>query len=123
MIKVATRTDSELGKIIGKTIAKYRHNAQLTQAQVAEKLGISDVAMSRIERGKIMPTATRLVQLAEILNCEASALLQETSPLISDQTQRIIHLLARLEESDRGELIDIIENMVKWHLKENDFKN
>lgn len=114
-----TRTDSELGKVLGLAIAKQRHQAGLTQAQVAEHLGISDDAISRMERGGIMPTVTRLVQLAEIFDCEASSFLQDTSPLVSDQTQRIIHLLSKLEETDRKELLNIIEQMINWHLQGN----
>ncbi len=111
------RTDSELAKVIGKSIAKHRHNVALTQSQVAEHLGISIDAMSRMERGGIMPTVSRLVQLAEIFDCEASSLLQEASPLVHDQTQRIIKLLSELDETERAELLDIIEKMVMWHLQ------
>lgn len=113
------RTDSELAKHIGKSIAKYRHNKALTQSQVAEYLGVSIDAISRMERGGIMPTVTRLIQLAEIFDCKASSFLRETSPLVNDQTQRIINLLSKLEESDRAELLDIIEKMVNWRLQNN----
>ena len=86
---------------------------------MAEYLGVSIDAISRMERGGIMPTVTRLIQLAEIFDCEASSFLRETSPLVNDQTQRIINLLSKLEESDRAELLDIIEKMVNWRLQNN----
>ena len=111
-----TRTDSELGKLLGKSIAKHRHRANLTQAQGAERLGISDEAISRMERGGIMPTVTRLIQLAELFDCKASDFLQETSPLLNDQTQRIFHLLAQLDTTERQSLLDVIEAMINWHL-------
>ncbi len=81
------RPDSELTRIIGKFIAKHRHNVALTQSQLAEHLGISIDAMSRIKREENMPTVSRLVQLTEVFDCEANNfLLQKFSPLINAQT-------------------------------------
>lgn len=45
---------------IGQCIAKRRLAANLTQDQVAEKLGIGYEAVSRMERGKSIPTVIRL---------------------------------------------------------------
>ena len=39
----------------GKTIAKLRRSAGFTQASLAEKLGISDKAVSKWERGIACP--------------------------------------------------------------------
>ena len=41
---------------IGKFIAKCRKEKKLTQAQLAEKLGITDRAVSKWETGKVCPT-------------------------------------------------------------------
>lgn len=40
-----------LEEIIGKNIARYREAAGLTQATLAEKIGISTAFVSRVERG------------------------------------------------------------------------
>ena len=48
---------------IGQSIAKYRQAAGLTQAQLAEILGIGNDAVSRMERGTTTPTITRLLEL------------------------------------------------------------
>ena len=53
--------------LIGRPIAKHRLESGPTQEQVAELLEIGDEAVSRMERGLVMPTVARLVQLAEIL--------------------------------------------------------
>ena len=37
--------------LTGKTIAELRKRAQLTQSQLSEKLGVSDKAVSKWERG------------------------------------------------------------------------
>jgi len=60
---------------IGKFIAYCRNEKKLTQAQLAEKLGISDKSISRWENGKTMPDISLYEPLCEILNIQVSELL------------------------------------------------
>lgn len=100
-----------LASNIGKSIAKQRIRSQLTQEEVAERLGIGNEAVSRIERGKVIPNIVRLLELAEIFNCEAASLLGQASTHLDDQSSRVKHLLAPLDTNDRQLLLDIIENL------------
>lgn len=111
------QNDRDLVKQIGNAIAKRRRMAGLTQAEIAERLGISNDAISRMERGSIMPTVLRLIQFAEIFHCEASDLLTESSTLLPDQSKRLAALLAKLDDRERETLLGIIESMVAWHLQ------
>lgn len=107
----------ELNQRIGKAIAKQRKSKGLTQAQLAEQLDISTDAMSRMERGSIMPTIGRLMQLADILECETADFLTNNSPLLNDQIRRLNGLLQRLDnEYERENFLVIIEKMLDWHL-------
>lgn len=108
-------SDGELGRMIGRAIAKYRQGAGLTQAQVAEVLNISNDAVSRMERGAIMPSAARLIQLAGIFGCDAADLLTEGSPHVADQSRQVAMLLVGLDEAERVHLLRIIEDMVAWY--------
>lgn len=110
------RTDKHLSLAIGQSISKKRLSKGLTQAQVAEKIGVSNDAISRMERGTIMPTIKRLNQLATLFDCQTAELLQQSSPLISDQSQYVYELLAQLDDTDRLKLIAIIEQMVDWRI-------
>jgi DNA-binding XRE family transcriptional regulator len=58
---------------VGKAIAARRQDAGLTQEQVAEQLKIGNEAVSRMERGLVMPTVARLLELADLFNCDASS--------------------------------------------------
>lgn len=98
-----------LNKHIGETIAKYRQDAGLTQNDVAEKLEIGYEAVSRMERGVVMPTVERLVELAEIFNCEAADLLTKSSNRTEDQAVQIHGMLSTLEENDRKLILQIVE--------------
>ena len=103
----------QLSKQVGLTIAKYRQQSGLTQNEVAEKLNIGYEAVSRMERGIVMPTVERLVELAEIFDCEAADLLPQSSNRIEDQSAQIKSLLSILEDSDRVFLLDLITKLVE----------
>ena len=51
---------------IGKFIASQRKEHGLTQSQLAEKLGITDKAVSKWENGKTKPGAQIIRKLAEL---------------------------------------------------------
>ena len=60
---------------IGKFIAKCRKEKKLTQAQLAEKLGITDRAVSKWETGKSMPDSSIMLELCKILGITVNELL------------------------------------------------
>lgn len=60
---------------IGKFIAECRKKNQLTQVQLAEKLNITDRAVSKWERGKSMPDSSIMLELCKILKISVNDLL------------------------------------------------
>ena len=60
---------------IGRFIAKKRKEQSLTQAQLAEKLGITDRAVSKWETGKSLPDASLMLELCGLLNITVNDLL------------------------------------------------
>ena len=60
---------------MGEQIRQMRHKRGMTQAELAERLGVSDRAVSRWETGAALPDVTLLVQLAMILETTTDALL------------------------------------------------
>lgn len=60
---------------IGKFIAKCRKEKKLTQMQLAEKLNITDRAVSKWEMGKNMPDTSIMLELCEILGITVNELL------------------------------------------------
>jgi len=55
---------------IAMQIVALREKAGLTQVELAERTGISQADISRIERGATSPTAKTLQRLAEALDAE-----------------------------------------------------
>ena len=74
---------------MGKAIGRQRQQAGLTQDQVAEHLNIGMEAVSRMERGIVVPTIARLAELAQLFGCELADLLRETSPRPTEQGYRL----------------------------------
>ena len=60
---------------IGRFIADRRKTAKLTQLQLAEKLGITDKAISKWERGLTMPDTSIMLELCDILGISVNELL------------------------------------------------
>ena len=60
---------------IGKFIAACRKQKELTQMQLAEKLGITDKAISKWERGVAMPDTSIMLELCDILGISVNELL------------------------------------------------
>ena len=60
---------------IGKFIADCRKKVNLTQMQLAEKLGITDKAVSKWERGIAMPDTSIMLELCDILHISVNELL------------------------------------------------
>ena len=98
-----------LEEIIGKNIARYREAAGLTQATLAEKIGIST---ARVERGQKKMKVETLYATAKVLNVSVDALLSTESS--AAQLANINQLLAG--QSD--EYLEGIERMIRVCIEE-----
>ncbi|MBD8825826.1 MULTISPECIES: helix-turn-helix domain-containing protein [Pseudomonas] len=103
----------DLAESIGKAIANQRTQTGLTQDEVAEKLGIGSEAVSRIERGLVVPNVARLFDFADVFGCEAAELLMKTSSRSSDQTRYISQMLQELAPSDRQLILALVESLAE----------
>ena len=90
---------------IGRFIAKCRKEAGLTQAQLAEKLLITDRAVSKWERAKSMPDSSIMLELCEILGISVNELLTGERIDMTDYNKQaelnLIKLQKQKEKSDR----------------------
>ncbi|MFH1522871.1 MAG: type II toxin-antitoxin system antitoxin SocA domain-containing protein [Patescibacteria group bacterium] len=68
-------------KVLGKKIQKLRLDYSFSQKELAQKIGISRVALSQLEIGKRGLDALELVKLAQIFNIEPSSLLKDEEPV------------------------------------------
>ena len=87
---------------IGKYIAKKRKEKNLTQEQLAEKLGVSNKTISKWENGKCMPDYSIIQSLCDELETSIPELMdgddsEKNSVRLYDETQ-IMDLIRRTQE-------------------------
>lgn len=102
-----------LNHLIGKAIAKYRKQANLSQEQLAEALGIGYEAVSRMERGVVIPTVDRLIEIAEIVGCPVTELLNQSSSRPTDEVVHLHQLLSSLSVENKLWLMAQVEQWVQ----------
>ena len=73
------RKKLKLAVLVGANIAAYRKLKNWSQAELAEKLEITAVSLSRIERGLAAPRFQTLEKLCQIFECSASELFMSAS--------------------------------------------
>ncbi len=88
-------------KEIGKYIAQKRKEKNLTQSQLAERLGVASKTVSKWETGVSMPDYSIIECLCQELSTTPSQLIagadEETKTITSDD-KRILFLLKRLQD-------------------------
>lgn len=90
---------------IGKFIAECRKKNNLTQMQLAEKLNITDRAISKWENGKGMPDSSIMLDLCNELKISVNELLSgevlEMNNYNEKVEQNLIEMVKQKEESDK----------------------
>ncbi len=78
---------------IGKFIAERRKENNLTQMQLAEKLNITDRAVSKWETGRAMPDSSIMLELCDILKISVNELLIGEKIIMENNNQKNEQLL------------------------------
>jgi len=68
----------KLSRIIGKNIKRRRIELRMTQSELAERMGITQGALSDIENGKRSPLLKTIADFSETLEVPPSYLLTES---------------------------------------------
>lgn len=95
---------------IGKFIAEHRKKANLTQMQLAEKLGITNRAVSKWETGKALPDSSIMLELCDILKFSVNDLLSGevvTMDKYNKELENNLLELVKLKEQTDKQLLTI----------------
>jgi transcriptional regulator with XRE-family HTH domain len=98
---------------LGRNIAAARKAAGKTQAEIAEKVGIETVSLSRIERGVVTPAITTLDRIADTLGVPLGRLFDGVSSRTATMADDIATLLEPLSEEDRHFFLEQIQIWAK----------
>ena len=90
---------------IGKFISDSRKKIGLTQMQLAEKLNITDRAISKWENGKSMPDSSIMLELCDVLKISVNDLLNGEIVTMDNykekSEQNLLEMVKQKEHSDR----------------------
>ena len=90
---------------IGKFIAECRKKENLTQAQLAERLNITDRAVSKWENGRAMPDTSIMLELCNILGISVNELLSGGEINMENNNQQneelLLDLAKELEQKNK----------------------
>ena len=90
---------------IGYFIAERRKAAGLTQSALAEKLGVTNRAVSKWENGRTLPDASIMLALCDILKISVTELLKgefmESENKNKNEEQLLLELVAQKERADK----------------------
>ena len=91
--------------VIGKCISQKRKEKNLTQEQLAEKLGVSNKTVSKWETGKCMPDYSVVKNLCEELGITVAELMDgecaEERSVRAYDVEQIMDLLKRTQELEK----------------------
>ncbi len=106
---------SKLGTHVGELARKARLRAGLTQADVAERMGLATEVYGRLERGLMLPSVPSLRRLCVVLRIPSDVLLGinsgevaswvvESSPPEYDESPELRRLMRTLRKLDASQL-------------------
>ena len=85
---------------VGRFIAKCRKNKNMTQADLAEKLNITDRAISKWETGKGMPDSSIMLELCNELDISVNELLSGEMIKMENYNQKAEENFIKLKQSE-----------------------
>ncbi|PVM82089.1 helix-turn-helix domain-containing protein [Caulobacter endophyticus] len=100
---------ASLREQVGDLIRHHRDRADLNQSQLAERIGMSQETISRIERGLLAPSFETLVDLASALNVDVRDFFAVGDFVARDgRDDPLVRLVGRLTElsNDDVEWVD-----------------
>lgn len=90
---------------IGKFIAECRKKANLTQMQLAEKLGITDRAISKWETGRTLPDSSIMLELCGMLGITVNDLLSGEVVTMDNYNKQmeetLLEMVRQKEQADK----------------------
>jgi transcriptional regulator with XRE-family HTH domain len=116
--------NEELAEVIGRAARAARDKMGLTQAQVAERIQLTPLVYSRMERGKMLPSVPSLVRLCAALHLSPEEALGFSSNKASgkkkgvrepdDETlRRLLYIARKLEPEQLAALLGAATAMLR----------
>lgn len=100
---------NDLKQVIAKNIIELRRTADMTQAQLAEKLNYTDKAVSKWERGDALPSIVTLKELADLFGVTVDYLIAE-----EHESENQIKREYTYRQQRNHLIITLLSTMIVW---------
>ncbi len=97
-------------KFIGEVIKKARKSAKFTQAELAEKIDMSEKNLGNIENGKQFPQINNFFRILEVLNLSVEDFGVNSSKSKNEVRDALIQNIYLLNDTE----LDIYSNLIKY---------
>ena len=107
-------------KIIAQKIKSARKSANITQAELAEKIGVSTNAVAKLETNLMKASLKTLINITNVLNLDINQLIVDENIMRKDESSKDIffeNLIYSLSKSDRDLIIHIINGLKIYKTK------
>ena len=101
-------------KTVAVRIRARRHALGLSQSGLAEQAGVSPELVSRIERGRCLPSLPTLVTFSNVLRSTPNDLLGFEQPLAEEELRPLLDAVNALGPAQRAEIRRIAEALAKY---------
>ncbi len=107
-----------IDKRIGKRIMERRVQLGLTQAQLAEKIGVKLNYIATVERGDCFPRCERLINLLNALQTTADSIFCDvTKYSVGCRPSVLSEKLKDLSPEAQSRILDIVEFLIQYEQK------
>ena len=104
----------ELNKtIIGKKIKTKRKSKKLTQFELAEKVGLHEKQISRIESGLNYPTYVSFAKIINALDMDINDFIENSEVKTNPKQDEIFYILNSAKEDELKIYLDILKPLKK----------
>ena len=109
MTRRASKPKPPNQQTLGANLRRIRTEAGLTQLELAERSGTADGTISRLERGRLDPSASLLAKLAAGLRVSADDLLaSKSAPKATKQRPSVARLTALTDGLTDAQVDDLV---------------
>jgi transcriptional regulator with XRE-family HTH domain len=110
---VARRAE-RLEALFPRRLAELRKSAGLSQAELAERIELSTEFVSRMERGKALPSLPTFVRLVHELHCSADELLHDPATTSEEAARRLLRRLLVASDDVRSRAMFVAESVLEY---------
>ena len=99
-------------KFVGAKIQEYRRKRKLTQAQLAEKVGLTDKHIGRIESGSFFPACNKFMNILDVLNIDIKEFGVKIPECEDSDKEKIINLIYNISSNEAKFVMPVIESVI-----------